>query len=126
MKAPYDPGKPTPARLVNAHEQLYAIDSFRANGKSYLVNLHTCTCTCPDFAARGRERPCKHLESVRTQGRFLQLLVTARSLKDADLARLLIRYTELGDAETAGALRVERQRRRDAAARDEARRDVFA
>src|SRR5436190_23976518 len=94
-KKAYDPGKPTAARLVNAGEQLYAIDSFRGEGRSYLVNLKSSTCTCPHWQQRLQAlRPgdCKHLIEVRRQARFLKLLSTARSLSDADLARLLQRY----------------------------------
>src|SRR5262245_22592118 len=48
-KRPYDAGKPTAARLVNAGEGLYAVDSHRGESKSYLVNVKAGTCTCPHW-----------------------------------------------------------------------------
>ena len=33
-------------------------------GQGYLVNPHLPACTCPDFAARGNDRPCKHIVGV--------------------------------------------------------------
>lgn len=124
----YDPGKPQPARLVNQNEQLYAIDSFRCEEKSYLVNLKTSTCTCPHWQARlkGSGQDCKHLTDVRRQARFLKLLQTARALTDDTLALLLRKYTEQEDWETAGAIRCAREERRRATARDAALKAVFA
>jgi hypothetical protein len=118
--APYNPGRPTVARLVNANEQLYAIDSFRGEGRSYLINLKTGSCNCPQFTKRCAGTPgavCKHIEEVRKQARFIKLLTTARSLSDSDLARLLTKYTEMGDFETAGAMRVVRAERKAQATR---------
>ena len=43
----------------------------RTGGGRYTVNLHTYTCTCPDFIERRAERPvgdlgrsCKHLRDM--------------------------------------------------------------
>ncbi len=124
--AAYDPGKATPARLVNEHEQLYAVDSFREPGKSYLINLKHGTCDCPDFQRRGQERPCKHLTAVRNQARWLKLQQVARACSDRDLERLLVRYQELGDMETSGAIRVERARRKQAKAEEAKLKAIFA
>jgi hypothetical protein len=115
----YDPGKPTAVRQIGPN--LYAIDSFRGESKSYTVSLGgQPTCSCPHFRERLAGTPgaeCKHITDTRRQARFLKLLDTARALCDSDLARLLVRYTELGDPEMAGALRVAREERRMAAAR---------
>lgn len=35
------------------------------SGCTYMVNPEDENCTCPDYAARGHERPCKHLRAVR-------------------------------------------------------------
>jgi uncharacterized Zn finger protein len=120
--AAYNPGTPTAARIVNQSEQIYAIDSFRNESKSYLVNLKHSTCDCPAFRKSG---PCKHVAAVRQQARYLKLLTIARTLTDANLSRLLVKYTELGDAETAGALRVERHRRRQLAEEDARLKELF-
>src|SRR3989442_15477996 len=115
--APYNPGKPTLARPLG--DNRFAMDSFRGESKSYTVTLGSApTCTCPHFAKRlaGTGQTCKHIDDTRRQARFLKLLETAKGLTDADLARLLARYTELGNAEVTGALRCERHRRQQAAA----------
>jgi hypothetical protein len=111
--ASYDPGKPTPITPIG--ENRYSVPSFKTD-RCYLVDLNAATCTCEDFRRRGQERPCKHLIATKQQARWLKLLMIAKGLSDADLTRFLQRYTELGDAEVAGALRVEREERRQAKA----------
>src|SRR5437667_9462211 len=88
----YDPGKVQPARLVNANEQLFAIDSFKSEGKSYLVNLKHGRCDCPDFRKRGHERPCKHIVSVQKQAAWAAQVEAARKLTDEQLVTLLQKY----------------------------------
>jgi predicted nucleic acid-binding Zn finger protein len=34
-------------------------------GRTYIVEPEAGSCTCPDYAARGQERPCKHVRAVR-------------------------------------------------------------
>ncbi len=124
--AAYSPGKPTPARLVNEHEQLYAVDSFREEGKSYLVNLkRDPTCTCPHFSKRG-PLVCKHIQACMEQRDWLKAAKLARSLSDEQLEKWLRHHQEEGNLLVAGAIRVERARRKQAAAEDAKLKAIFA
>lgn len=108
----YNPGTATLA--VPMGDGRWSVDSFRQMSESYVVDLQAGTCSCPHYVKRlaGTAGECKHLQSVRRQARFARLLEIAQGLTDTDLTRLLQKYTELGDVETAGALRCERARRR--------------
>lgn len=114
-----------PARRIAP--DTYAIDSFTTD-RSYVVDIKHHTCSCPHWRKRlaGTGEHCKHLVAVAAQARFLRRMEIAEGLPDADLERLLVRYTEIGDAETAGAIRRERQRRRDALQADTELLDIFA
>lgn len=114
--AAYDKGKATAVTPIG--QERYTVESFRGEERSYLVDLQANSCSCPHYQRRlaGTKEDCKHLLETKRQARWLKLLMIAKGLSDADLTRFLQRYTELGDAEVAGALRVEREERRRAKA----------
>ena len=113
--APYDPGSPTAVRMID--EQHFEVDSFRGAAKSYRVNLETKVCDCPHYAARlaGTENICKHYEAVKIQAPFLKALARAKELTDEALDQYLAKYA--ANPIVGGALRVEKQARRQQALR---------
>jgi uncharacterized Zn finger protein len=81
----YNPGQATTPRQLGG--DLYAIDSFRGEGKSYTVNAQTGTCDCPHFQTRlaGIENAeCKHIVAVRD---FIAALDPAAEKRDRLAAR---------------------------------------
>lgn len=127
--APYDPGTPPLVRLVNQHEELFAVDSFRGEG-TYMVSLKHRTCDCPHYKGRLSHLPqndpgraCKHQQAAAAQRPFLLAAVKAKRLSDQQLTDALARHGT--NPVVGGALRVERQRRRAAAAQDQALLAVF-
>jgi len=98
-------------------ENHFEVDSFRGEAKSYRVNLETGCCSCPHYTARcvaaGTE--CKHLEAARAQKPFLLALARAKELTDAALDQYLAKYG--AHVVVGGALRMEKQARRQEAAR---------
>lgn len=103
---PYDPGKPTAARQIGP--SLWAIDSFRGEGASYVVDLANRTCNCPSFQHRGPS-PCKHILSCAQQATFCDYLDRARTVSDRMLDTLIGKYAD--DEILSGALRVARAER---------------
>lgn len=122
----YNPGTPQPARQTGP--ATWAVDSFRGETVSYSVNLANATCSCPHFCGRlaGTGEECKHLQSVRRQSQWLAYVDRARTLSDENLGRLLVKYTEQGRAEIAGALRFVRDERRRQSDRNANLREMFA
>jgi len=113
--AAWDKGAPTAVRMIDREH--FTVESFRGEGRTYEVDLQSGCCTCPHYAARlaGTGKDCKHLEAVKAQKPFLIALARAKELTDAALAQYLLKYAQ--NPVVSGALRVERQARRQEAAR---------
>ena len=112
--AAYDPGKATVVTPIG--DGKYTMDSFRSEKRSYLIDLPANSCTCPHWQCRLAEtgQDCKHLAEVKRQQPYLKAAERAASLTDEALARCLQRYGN--HPVIGGALRVEREERRRAAA----------
>jgi hypothetical protein len=124
--APYNPGKPSPARLIGPDR--FAVDSFRGKEANYEVDLQAGTCTCPAFT---RPRigqlwltPCKHLLAVRAQAKWLKCVEKARQCSDADLLKLGQKY--LGDEVISGAIIYVQHERRKQAKADRDLKEMFS
>lgn len=106
----YDPGKMTPARPLG--NGLWAVDSFRGEPKTYVVNLAERSCDCPHFTNRlsGGGGVCKHVEAAETQARWLNATEKARKLTGEQITECLLRHGS--DPIIGGALRCERDHRR--------------
>lgn len=130
----YDPGTAQPIRVVNAAEQIFAVDSFRGEGSSYLINLKQNTCTCPHFQQRlkgqvdadGQQLECKHLTAARDQKRWLETAAQSKKLKDAELDFWIQWHQTAGNEIEAGAVRCERHRRLQVAAEQTMLKAVFS
>jgi len=113
--APYDPGKPTPVRMID--ERTFECESFRGGAAAYRVTLAPVSCSCPHYQARmaatGGE--CKHVAAARAQKPFLIALARAKELTDEALDQYLAKYAS--NPLVGGALRVVRAERRTAALR---------
>lgn len=102
----YDPGQPTvPVRMPDGY---WSVDSFRAAGSSYVVDLAAGTCSCPDFGKRHADAgtQCKHLRAVRVQC-WAGYTEKARQVSDRALPALIEKYESRGELEIALALRAE-------------------
>jgi hypothetical protein len=125
----YNPGTPTTPRALGG--DLYAVDSFRGEGKSYTVNLRAMTCDCPHYTARlaGTDGQCKHLVACIDYAHAVKptALETAASkaarLTDEDLRK----FAALKNGTAAGcACLLELAQRQIAADRDAELRAIFA
>lgn len=67
---------------------VYAVESFKQEGKTYQVSLIPERCTCPAFLHHG---PCKHLQAARAE-RYRELTEKARTLPTERLEELLSKY----------------------------------
>ncbi len=122
------------ARIVNQAERIYSIDSATADA-SYRVNLKLTTCTCPQHTHRlsnlpesdpQRQAGCKHVQACLRQESFLLASLKAKRLSDSQLLDALQKYQANQDHAICGAIRVERARRKAAAAADAALREMFS
>ncbi|MCL6559581.1 MAG: reverse transcriptase-like protein [Firmicutes bacterium] len=51
--------------VQNISKNRYRVESQSTPGLFYVVDLEKMSCACPDFATRGKLRPCKHILAVR-------------------------------------------------------------
>lgn len=112
MARTYDPGVPTVA--TKRPDGTFAVDSFRGEGKSYVVDLTTETCSCPDHQKRGHERMCKHQRAVRAQC-WTSYTEKAKLVSDRALPDLIGKYEQAGRLDIALALRAEQLDRQQVA-----------
>lgn len=88
----YNPGQPT--GITKIAPNVYAVESFREEMKTYQVDLLANSCSCPHFTKRLAGQPdatCKHITSARAE-RFRELTEKARSLPTERLEELRDKY----------------------------------
>ena len=113
--ASWNSGTPTAVTMID--ETHFTVESFRGESRVYEVNLGTGCCSCPHYTVRlaGTGVDCKHLIAVKAQAPFLKALARAKQLTDAALDQYLAKYG--AHVVVGGALRMEKQARRQEAAR---------
>jgi hypothetical protein len=111
MPRTYDPGTPTVARHIR--DGIYAIDSFKGENTTYLIDLNRLTCTCGHYQERlaGTNGLCKHQKQLLLQETTVDILEKARQYATADLDKALERYRALDRPEVCNAILLVRQER---------------
>ena len=126
----YNPGQATTPRQLGG--DLFAVDSFRGEGKSYTVNLRTMVCDCPHYQTRlaGTDGQCKHIvaciefkQALQEPTRLQKAAAVAARLSSAELQKFAAE--RVGTSAGAACL-LELAQRQLAEQRDQELRSIFA